>query len=119
MNRAKWYSCATLGMTALLAVWAATSTNAAEVKLAGVRLNQRVIELLTMNGWGQPAGIGPLAEISMVTSSAQPAEANGTIAGYLVERQDPGSPCPPADFLNRESDCGGTCDMADEYHFGT
>jgi hypothetical protein len=68
MKRDMRFSCIALALGALLFVCLTSTAYAAEIRLAGVRLNETVINLLTRNDWGQPIGIGPLAEISRMSS---------------------------------------------------
>jgi len=53
-----------LCLAALVLFSFASAARAAEVQLAGVRLDEPVVNLLTRPGWGQPQGIGPLAELA-------------------------------------------------------
>jgi hypothetical protein len=62
----------------------ALAANAAEVQLAGVRLDESVLDLLARPGWGQPSGIGPLAELRIQTA------ATAATAGATITSRSPG-----------------------------
>jgi hypothetical protein len=79
----------TLVFTLLAISWLALAANAAEVQLAGVRLDESVLDLLARPGWGQPSGIGPLAELRIQAAAA------ATTAGTTITPRSPGRSAVP------------------------
>jgi hypothetical protein len=74
MKKLMRYSAAA-AMLAVILLVGAVCCQAAEVQLAGVRLNDSVMNLINRTGWGLPEGIGPLAQTgaSATSNSARPA----------------------------------------------
>ena len=101
---------------AVLALLSFTSAaSAVEVQLAGVRLDSPVTDLLVNSGWGEPDGIGPLADLSLARSASASRPAGGAagarggprgrpMAGRGGAGRTAGSPVPGA--LNRLSGGG-------------
>jgi hypothetical protein len=80
---------ATAAMLAVVFGLALTRAQAAEVQLAGVRLNDSVMNLLSRSGWGIPDAIGPLAQAGGTTASSANQGASGVSGQGGGSRQLP------------------------------
>jgi hypothetical protein len=80
---------------------------AAEVQLAGIRLNDPVMNLITRAGWGLPEGIGPIAQTGAAPASARAGGATTASASREVAPL-PVETVPSRTGTNRLGRPGGT-----------